>query len=433
MQNDITSLPTAGSGKIENEFISWTGKNVGAKQITGVIRGERSTVPASHDLGSDFYNVVDIQDNPINILLQMLTSVGGGSSYDVLPDGLGIDQNLIDIAQMEALRDEIFPTATFKFALYNVGSALTFFEKEILAPCNLRFKVTDTAKIGLALLDQAVFGAAPNSIDENSIASYPEWAVDDNKIINQMIVNYDWDEGTQLYKKQWPDNNTQSILDFGARDVFEVSFKGVQSSLGGDAFVAALTQRFLYRFGTPNPEITFKSHIDKHLQNIGDKTLLTSSQIPTALGNLNFATELEVISRAINFETGDVTFKLAFTSYSGVRGCYIAPSDLIDSVINQKTITVPAGRGGYYSVGWRLVLWDNINKQYFSDPYNTIVSIIGDTITFANNFTTTLVPSDMRLKFPDYDDAVDEQHRYCFISDSGLNFADGLSTYKILF
>lgn len=434
MQEPITNWPTSGFGRIDKEFFSWASVNLAFNRLEGIIRGEMGTVPEAYDAGETVKWVYDVEDNPLTLLLQILISGGGGGPYDVLPSGLGISASLIDVTGIESIRDTLFIGQDYSFTLYDIPLALKFIEQEILLPCNLRFKVSEDSKISVAVLDQAVFGSAPDSIDENTIASYPSWDVDDNKIVNVVEVTWDWDETTQTYKKLSQYEDADSITNFGERNPFKMQFKGIKDVLAGQDIIDDNIARFLARFATPNPEISFKTHIDKHLKNIGDKVLVTSSQIPTAAGTLQFATELEVISRGINFETGDVNFKLAFTSYSGIRGCYISPSDLISTVVNQKTVTIPAGRGDLYSVGWRLVLWNEVTQSFESDPYNTIESIIGDTITFVNNWATILIAGTThRFKFVDYDDAVEDQKRYCYISDSGANFGDGASTYRVTF
>ncbi|NBW80086.1 MAG: hypothetical protein EBR27_13960, partial [Betaproteobacteria bacterium] len=57
--------------------------------------------------------------------------------------------------------------------------------------------------------------------------------------------------------------------------------------------------------------------------------------------------------------------------------------------------------------------------------------ISGDTITFENNWSTTLVNGAQKITFADYGDVVDQQKRFCFISDNGNTFSDGLPSYLI--
>lgn len=428
-----TDFPSSGTGKIQDEFFSWASKNDGTRTLNGILRGLKGTTAVAHSAGNDISWVYDVSENPIDILLKILISGGGGGPYDVYPDGLGISPLLIDVAGIEAIRDAIFAGEIFSFSLYDIDNALKFIENEILLGCNLRIITSDTSQISLALLDQSVFGDAPSEINEDTIASYPKWVVDDNKIVNVIEIQWDWNEGTQNYLEVDTYKDSDSITSFGERKPYKIKLKGPKSASGGQAIVDDRSTRFLSRFATPNPEITFRTHIDKSLLIVGEKVLVQSSQIPYASGTLQFATELEVISRAINFETGDVNFKLAFTSYSGIRPCYIAPSDVLFSVISQKSITVPTGRGAYYSPGWVMKLWDIAAIGYTADLANTIESIVGDTINFVNDWTTPLFASNYRMKFADYNETTMDQHRYCFISDNGNNFDDGSGTYRITF
>lgn len=434
LTNDTSSFPTTGSGKLDDEFFSWSGKDDTLKRLTGVLRGLKGTIATAHNAGVDVMNVNDVSDNPLTILLKILISGGGGGPYDVYSEGLGIDASLIDVAGIEAIRDSIFSGETFSFSLYDIPNALKFIEDEILLACNCRFIVSSDSKISLALLDQSVFGDAPDTIDENSMSEYPKWEVDINKVVNLISIEWDWDEGTGEYLKLSDYRNEDSIAIFGERPfTSDFKFKGPKAATGGAAIVDDRADRFLQRFGTPSPEISFKTHISKHLLEVGEKVLVSTTKIPDASGTLVFANELEVISKGVNHETGDVLFKLAFTSYSGIRRCYIAPSDLIESVIDQRTIEVPAGRGDCYTVGWKMRLWDVSAIGYAIDAVNEIESIVGDRITFVDAFSTTLLEDVFRIKFADYEEVTDDQRRYCFISDMGNDFADGSSTYRVTF
>lgn len=432
MRDDISTFPASGFLKIDNEFMSYTSKDNVAKTFLGVVRGELFSVPAAHSTNTNAYLVQTITDNPLNIVLRVLISGGGGGIYDNLQDGCGIANSLIDIAGITALRDNLFSTLQFKLSLYNLTSALKFLEEQILQPCNLRFTYSKDSKLTLAILDRAIFIEEQDLIDENSISKYPKWTVDDSKIINSLKIAWDFDEGTNQFKKNDTIEDAASITSYGKRTPLSFSFKGVQASLGGTAFIAAYANTILTRLSQPVAEVSLTTHIDKSLQTIGDKALIKTNTIPNTDGTLNFATEMEVIERAINFQTGDVNFKLAFTSFTGIRSCYIAPSDLFSTIISQAQVTVPTGRGAFYLVGWKVRLWNNLTRSYEADAINTILSVTSDTITFQNAWTTTLT-TNHKLKFADYDDCIESQRRYCFVSDSGLNFVDGKPTYRITF
>lgn len=434
MRDSLADFPATGFIKIDSEFMSYSGINFGLNQFTGVIRGELGSTPVAHTANTTAFQTETVTDNPVSILLKILTSNGGGGAYDVLQDGLGISASLIDIAAIEAIRDTLFLGQQFTLSLYNIDPALKFLEEQILMPCNLRFTYSRTSKITLAILDKAIFVEETDFIDEDTITKYPKWSVDGSKVANSIEVQWDFFEPTNTYRQRTVAEDAASIALYGKKTALKYSFKGIKASLDGQTLVDDFTTHLLDRLSTPTPEIQISTHIDKSLQTIGDKSLIESSQIPNQDGTLNFASELEIVSRAINITNGDVQFKLAFTSFTNIRSCFIAPSDSIQTVISQKKVTIPAGRGALYSPGWKIRLWRIVDQTYMPDAINTIDTVVGDTITFLNDFTTILTgPNNYKLKFADYDDVAESQKRYCFVSDNGANFVDGKPTYKVTY
>lgn len=433
MQDSLADFPSAGFLKLESEIVSYSGVNLSLNQFTGVLRGLLGSTAVEHEANVQASQAEVVTDNPLSLIIRLLVSGGGGGSYDTLQDGLAISNTLIDVAGIEALRDELFSGVQFKLLLTDIESTLKFIEDQLLMPNNLRFTYSQDSKLTLVILDKARFVDTSDIIDEDSISSYPKWGVDDNRIVNAIEVQWDYNEGANRFQKLSVTKDTASIATYGERTPLKYTFQGIKESLDGQALVDDFIQHLLDRLSSPTPEISVNTHVDKSLLTIGDKTKIESSQIPSADGTLAFANELEIVSRSINFQTGDVNFKLAYTSFTNIRSCYLCPSDLAQTVINQKTITVPAGRGSYYSAGWVMRLYDNVARDYTADAINPIESVVGDTITFVNNFTTTLVAGQHRIKFADYDDVVDSQKRYCFISDSGANFPDGKPTYRITY
>lgn len=461
MRDDITDFPTSGFLKVEDEFVSYTGKDLVNNRFTGVVRGELNSIPADHDANSECVLVETVTDNPLNIILKILISGGGGGTYDVLQDGLGISNTLVDIAEIEALRDELFIDVEYTLSLYNIDSALKYIEKELLTPNNLRLTNSRNSKITLAILDRSRFVEEEDVIDEDTITKFPKWSLDGNKVTNVIDIKWDFNEGTNQFQKRSIYSDADSITAYGEQDALAFEFKGPKDSNGGQNIVDDFGGRLLERLKLPTPEVTINTQIDKSLQTIGDKAYLVSSKIPAADGTLNFASHLEIVSRSINQTNGDVQFKLAFTSFTNIRSAFIAPSDLITSFLSQKKVNVVAGRGANYLVGWYMRLWDELNQVYCSDPPNKIVAIIEDggalltedgdaivtedgdpmvldqassedSIVFEDDWATTLdSPDRYRIRFADYDDAITSQKRYGFISDGGADFADDKQTYRI--
>jgi hypothetical protein len=464
MRDDITDAPTSGFLKVDDEFVSYSGKDLVNNRFTGVIRGELNSTPADHNANADCVLVETVTDNPINIILKILISGGGGGTYDTLQSGLGIDENLIDVAEIEALRDELFLGMQYTLSIYNVDSALKFMETELLMPNNLRLTNSVNSKVTLAILDKARFVDETDIINEDTITKYPKWTIDGTKVTNVIEVRWNYSEGAKSWQNRDVFEDDDSIALYGRQKPLKFDFKGIKSTLDGQALVDDFGSRLLARLSTPTPEIEITTQIDKSLQNVGDKTYLVSSKIPAPDGSLNFASDLEIVSRAINQTNGDVKFKLAFTSFTTIRSAFIAPSDLVTSAVSQSKVNVASGRTSRYLVGWYMRLWDEVNQVFCSDPPNKIIGFeIGssylltedgdritdeagnpiiveqasteDTIIFENDWTTPLTgPNNYRIRFADYDDVAESQKRYAFVGlTDGIDFADGKPSYKVTY
>ncbi len=427
----VDDLPTNGTIKIEDEFISYVG--ISGLNLQNCVRGERTSVPADHPLGATVFLVAEVQVNPMDLLLQLLISPGGGGIYDVLPDGAGIDQSLIDIDDFETTRDEFFSSYTFDFAIFGVESLKQFIENEILFPLGLRLRSNNNSKIGLAKLDRSIFEIDSPTIDDTNTVKPPDFFVDDTKIRNRVRIQWDYFETSSMYLKQTEYTDAQSISDFGVSDWTTFKLKGVKDSLGGQEIVDNIALLFLNRFSQPRPQIKASTLINASYNNIGDKVNVASSYIPNDAGVLNFASTLEIIQKSLNWETGDCTFQLAFTSFTGVRQCYIAPTATVVSHSGQSQFTLGAGVGDNWRKGWKVRLFNNVTGVWESDPVNEILSVVGDVVNFVDPWATTIVDSTHRLTFCDYDEATDQQKRFCFISDDGLPFGDGKPSYQISF
>ncbi len=425
------SLPTSGTVQIDNEFISYTGKTLNT--ITGCVRGEQSSVAAVHSVSTDVYLVQVLEGNPITLLLQLLVSSGGGGVYDVLPDGAAIDQTLVDITQMEAIRAEFYSTYNFKLILGNVASLKKIIDDEILFPIGVRLRGNNNGKIGLALVDRNIFDIDVPTLDHDNLIKNPDFSVDDTKVVNRLRILWDWSDTLKQYLQSSEYMDANSITQFGETSWTELKFKGIRSSLAGASIVNDIQLLFLSRFSLPRPQISVSAHMSASYLNLGDKGDLITSLLPNDSGELNFISTLEVVSKAVNYTTGDVKFGLSYTSFSGVRSCYLAPSDVIVSFSSQKTVTVGAGRGDLYRKGWIMRLFSLTADDYAIDAVNEIESVVGDVITFKNNWTTVLTINEYRIKFADYDDVTDQQKRFCFISAGSSDFTDGKPPYQITF
>lgn len=420
-----------GRAKIGDEFVQYTGKTFSSPltTLTGVSRGDETSTAVDHKAGEECWFVERVVANPIDILLQLLTSTGTGTNgaYDLLFDGIGIPIAEIDVTKFLSIKSTFFPSDTFTLFLYDIQNALKYIEVELLQANNLRFTEVD-GKLAIAILDQSVPGDDLPIVDEDVIlrSPSPSWKLSEQRLFNSFVMEYFFNEGTGTYSKtkQFDDFSSQSI--HGVRTQANFKFKGITS----DGVAQERGNRLLARFSTPQSEISCTQFLKTYNTPPGEKVTLTHSDLPSPGGGLGLSHELELLKRAINYATGQVQASYVFTSYINLRRGLIAPSSTVFSVASTTVFNVPVGEGVRYKVGYVLRLFSNTTHLQL-EGNNTIIDVTGDQITMANAWPS-LTPSTTYLKFADYDDASETQkNKYMFIVGGSGLFADGSGGYKI--
>ena len=419
--DDATSFASTGTAKIGSEFITWSGKTVNT--LTGVTRGVLSSTGTAHTTGTDVFVVTTRQDAPLTMLV------------DILQTEMAIPASLIDLTGIALIESTFFVgEGDYLLYLYDIADGLKWLEDNILLPTNTRF-ITKEGKISLAILDQVDFSVDAEEFDEDTIREgRPNYSIDSNRIVNKVIVKWNWSEGLASYTRTNTFTDDDSIATYGERNPLTLNFKGVQAALGGNVIVTDRANRLLARLSTPKAEISLSTHVDKFNTQAGDTVRVSHRFIPSQGAGLGFSDLLEVVSRAPGQLATDanIKWKLQFTSFTGIRVGLIAPSPLLDGVIaSQKEFDVPDG--GCYRVGYKLVLWNEASSIYYPDAANEILAISGNTLTMKDLFVTTL-GAGVRLKFADYDESsVEQKARYGYIApNTGVFVSDGANAYEII-
>lgn len=427
---------STGGLKISDEFMTYTGKSfsAGNTTFTGLTRGLFGSTAVAHGIGENVLEVTEVQENIITLLLQIILSGSGHATYDVLHDGLGIDPADIDITSIENIRTNFFPTRTVKFQLFDIQNTLQFLEQELLQSINSRF-IDTLSGISIAVLDQSVPGAVLNELNKTNLRNTkPVLKMNANRIINQVEIFWDYEDGTDTYKKISFFEDTDSQAKYGIRqNKLIYKFKGIKDSLSGSSIVQDIADRLLARFSTPQVQIDVTGMFKTYAIVPGEKVFLTHPDVLMEGGALGISTELEVIAKSINYKTGDVKLSLAYTSYRNTRRGLIAPCKPILTVTSQKQFTVVDVT--HYQAGYFLKLYDKVTNTFYADAANEIESVdeSTNTIVMKNNFTTTLATDgDMLIRFADYDDSSELQKaRFAYISPNSGFFGDGKKGYQI--
>jgi len=162
--------------KIGNELIQYTSKSFSSPVTTigGISRGDEGSTDEDHKAGEECWFVEKVIANPIDILLQLLTSTGTGTNgaYDVLFDGISIPIADIDVAKFLSIKGTFFPSDSFTLFFYDIQNALKYIEVELLQANNLRL-TEDEGLLSIAILDQSVPGAILPQVDTDVITAKP--------------------------------------------------------------------------------------------------------------------------------------------------------------------------------------------------------------------------------------------------------------------
>ena len=371
-----TDFPTSAAFKIDDEIITYSGKT--ATTFTGCTRGTNGSTAATHDDDAEVLEVwVSGSVNPITLALQLLMSIAGDGSndatYDVIREGIGLDPDDIDITSFTTVRDaNSFGTYSFIIG-GGIRDTLKFIESELLAPTITRMITSKDSFLTLIQLDQSEFTSSTESITSDHIIDKAKLKVTSREIVNNVVVEYKWDEASEEYEELSSSTDTTSIATYGSipSSKKKFSFKGMNTSVQADRFISD----YLERNSTPVPRVTFSTFLKKRLLEPGDDIRLEIKNTPNLeAGNRNFNHLVEILS--VSQSGPVVNFEAAFTRFSVGRASFISPSRGITSKTSETIFTLSAaGSGDLFSEGMTVALYD---------------STIGSNFHFYSNFDTDL-------------------------------------------
>lgn len=420
--DDTTSFDSSGRIKINDEYITYTGKT--GTTFTGCTRGNLSSTADEHDDNTPVFKVTTVQDHAIDI------------AKDIILNQIGIDSSLVDSDSFDDIKnDQLSNDADFLFYMSDIENALEWLEDNILIATNTRLITDANGKLALKLLDQVTFAEDAAQFSEDYQIGNPSYSLDASKIVNKVIVKTDYNWGQQRYARSQEFTDSDSITQFGERELL-LEFKGVKSAIDTSNLIPKdRANRLLLRLAVPKAEIATTTFLNQLETEAGDQVFFTNRFLPQPGSGSEFAGLLEVISKApVNFtNNSQIKWKLVFTSYTGSRIALISPSPLITEVISQSSFRIPIADAKTLKVGYKLRLLNDTTREFYSDSAIAISQINSDIIVMASAFTTILTTS-IRISFPDYDQSSEEQKSiYGYISPNTNIFAsDSKKAYEIV-
>jgi len=376
---------------------------------------------------------VTLVGNPLNILLQILTSTGDGTNgeYDVLAaeNGLGIDSGDIDVTHIEEQRDNWFPGVSFSFTITDRITAMSFFETEIFKLCNVYPIVTGRGLFGIKVYHAPLpIGVDEvQEFDEDVIIGIPKWNQNLGGMINEVEIHYNWDGSDFLNIDSSLDS--ESIVNRGpGKKALEIKTKGCTDT----EFFTRRTKRVFQRYAAPPPVLDVETFFNRQLSETGDVILVTHTKVPNLVtGDRGIVSDyMEIINRSVDWKRGVCKFRMLYTAWSGMRFAAISPAGKVLSGASTTVFTLETDQGAKFKEGWVISVF--YGNMVLVAANQTITDITGDQITVTPGIGATPAAG-WKIVFADYDNVAAEQKHYAFVASNNdkCGAAEGDEPYRI--
>ena len=367
---------------------------------------------------------VTLGGNPINIMLQILTSTGAGTNgdYDTLAaaDGLGIDEDFINITSIEGVRDDWFPGPAYRFG-FTIDKriqAKSWLETEIFKILNVYPVIDADGKFNIKPYKPPLPATVSvQTFNEDNIIGLPTYDFNLSGMINEVECHYDWDSEDDEFDTQDFYVDSTSINNRGpGKNPLVLESKGITTALGGSDIFERRKKRVFQRYSNPPPpKITVKTFFSGWLTEVGDIVPITHSLLPDIESGTRGISDvrMEVTNRKIDWVKGQVTLDLLATSFGKDPYCQISPSMTVVTGISATQFTVSAADAAKFSIGDELAMhYPNMTVQSASI---TITNISGTTITVDSMGATPA--AGWIAQYSTYDNCTDDQKLYWYLSD----------------
>jgi hypothetical protein len=312
------------------------------------------------------------RNNALDVVLQLLTSTGSrgaNGAYDTLPlgFGLGIDDALIDVAAIEALRDRYFTNCTVDFCIDKPVAAKEFLEKQIFPLLQVFMFGTYAGKLSMACLQTYA-----EAVIENAASAVT--AFDTGKILTTSAINFDLPDQPLAkldisYNKAPGGGKHLAVAEVHFDDIadwYDDKGRHVELKLDslyntdaqmrwapGSEKLPPVVRRLLGvvwdRFARyPCPEVEVVLPYMELVNDIGDVVTLTDGRLPNMRTSARGMTNefFQIVSRSPNVSRGACTFRLVQIGVHDFKYARFAPSGVIDHVhaatpgAGKKTVTL---------------------------------------------------------------------------------------------
>jgi hypothetical protein len=244
--------------------------------------------------------------NPLDILLQ------------ILRDQVGLADHDVDIAGIEAARDQLYGGMEMQFTITSPPEAKNFIEQELLKPLGGYGYTNNLGQYTVGFLQPLGQPAAVMTLDRNLLTAIP--VIDQADLVNTLSYRFDsdgskfWAETVQIFAEsaelygQWGEaasTQGQTVIES----------QGVRSGFQGFALARLVAKAIFARYGSKNPITSVSALWPAALLDPGDYVMLVHPLAPNrATGGMGINQLMQVVGRTRNHDSCTVDLDLTDAS-----------------------------------------------------------------------------------------------------------------------
>ena len=428
-------------GVMAGDYISTSGASNGANNVS------LKTIASVNKTAFGSYIVV----NGVSFIEENDTAgaLSFRSRYDVLPQGLQMGADEVDVAEHERIRSLFLSGFNYDFYITDIINGIEWLEEQIYAPA-AAYSVPRKARSSVGYHIGPIPGDNPKILNAGNIRN-----PDNIRIRRRLGRNF---YNTVVYKYETNKLDTSEFLrgtiavNTDSTDRIKVGTKaliirsqGMRDSLLAVTLSNTATIRRLnrYKFAAEHYGGLDVFLGDAFEVEVGDIVVLDTEGLHisnTATGDRSQNVRLfEVVNKTFDIEKGSIDLSLVDTSFDGAgRYCLISPSSKIDSAVSAKQFYIKQSFSGAYGTQ-EYLKWTKLTNPVVivRSPDGTILDsgtitdITGNRITLDANLSFTPL-SDYIMELSSYNDATTEvKLLYGFMRDTPP-FDDAGVQYQML-
>jgi hypothetical protein len=324
--------------KMDSEWVGITAALTGSPFT--ITRGELGTTAASHSNGVDVDYAFGIDDNPVDIVLALMTTrpgwasdQAGGYNLDNTPDedlgdlGAGIAGSDINFTSFETVRDHWFTGDFWRVVFDQRESIKGFIEKHFLKVMNCNFYIDKTGRLSLAIIKPPLDWENLNTLTEDDIVGTPEINFGHEDIINNIKVEYNYSYTDAEAANTYYSVDATSQKKYHRDGIINLEARGVDTSASGGGQHERYAARKMANFKNPNPVIPLEVLFNRYDIEPGEVIRVVHDNLPDVkTGKMGWDRYMAVVGKRVMWDTGTLELELIDTVYMGKRYGVISPS-----------------------------------------------------------------------------------------------------------